>query len=154
MGTYTDRNFTTLVLDDTLLEFSEEGRGDYRTPFVAASCGSSGERTLDLRFTGYRTGRGILPIKGRPLPQAKDPYGEAETLELDFRDSLRMVELTLAYTVFPSSDTIIRRSTIRNASDVRIVIRALASSQLDIRETGMKVLTLENINLYKVRTFE
>ena len=142
MGTYTDRNFTTLVLDDTLLEFSEEGRGDYRTPFVAASCGSSGERTLDLRFTGYRTGRGILPIKGRPLPQAKDPYGEAETLELDFRDSLRMVELTLAYTVFPSSDTIIRRSTIRNASDVRIVIRALASSQLDIRETGMKVLTL------------
>ena len=27
MGTYTDRNFTTLVLDDAKLEFSEEGRG-------------------------------------------------------------------------------------------------------------------------------
>ena len=142
MGTYTDRKFTTLVLDDTLLEFSAEGRGDYRTPYIAVSCGDDGERTLDLRYRESRITEGTMPFRTLPMPQAKDPYGEAETLELIFEDSLRNTELTLVYTVFPSSDTITRRSIIRNTGSGRLTVRSLASAQLDFRETGMKALTL------------
>ena len=142
MGTYTDRNFTTLVLDDAKLEFSAEGRGDYRTPLVAVSRGKDGERTLDLKYAGNSIKEGTEPTKGIPMPQAKDPYNEAETLSLVFIDSLRHVELTLIYTVFPSSDTITRRSVIKNTSDERLVVRSLASAQLDFRETGMKAITL------------
>ena len=80
MGTYTDRNFTTLVLDDAMLEFSAEGRGDYRTPLVAVSLGDDGERTLDLRYTGNSITSGVKPFETLALPQAKDPYGEADTL--------------------------------------------------------------------------
>ena len=142
MGTYTDRNFKTLVLDDAMLEFSAEGRGDYRTPFVAVSLGKDGERTLDLRFKEKRTGNGTLPFSTLPQPQAKDPYAEAENLSLVFIDSLRKIELTLCYTVFPSTDTIVRRSMIKNLSGERCTIRTLASAQLDFRETGMKAITL------------
>lgn len=142
MGTYTDSNFKTLVLDDALLEFSTEGRGDYRTPFIAISYGKDGERTLDLKYAGNSITKGIKKINGRPMPQAKDPYNESETLDLVFIDALRHAELTLTYTVFPSTDTIIRRSSFRNNSDERIRIRGIASSQLDFRETGMKVITL------------
>ncbi len=141
MGTYTDRDFTTLVLDDAKLEFSAEGRGDYRTPLVAVSAGKDGERTLDLKYAGNSIDKGIMRIKGLPIPQAKDPYNEAETLSLTFIDTARHIELVLRYTVFPSTDTITRRSFLKNTSDERITIRALASSQLDFRETGMKAVT-------------
>ena len=142
MGTYTDRNFTTLVLDDAKLEFSEEGRGDYRTPLVAVSIGKDGERTLDLRYAGNKIEKGIVKMKGLPMPQAADPYNEAETLSLVFIDSLRHIELTLIYTVFPSTDTIVRRSMITNLSEERVAVRALSSAQLDFRETGIKAITL------------
>ncbi len=142
MGTYTDRTFTTLVLDDTLLEFSTEGRGDYKTPFAAISAGKDGERTLNLKYAGSEIAEGIRAIRGLPMPQAADPYNEAQTLSLVFLDSERHVELTLVYTVFPSSDTITRRGIIRNTGEDRLTIRALASAQLDFRETGMEAITL------------
>ncbi len=142
MGTYTDRDFTTLVLDDAKLEFSAEGRGDYRTPLIAVSIGKDGERTLDLKYAGNTVSKGTMKIKGLPLPQAKDPYNKAETLCLNFIDATRHVELILVYTVFPSTDTITRRSYIRNNSEDRVTVRAIASSQLDFRETGMSIITL------------
>ncbi len=142
MGTYTDRNFTTLVLDDAMLEFSAEGRGDYRTPLVAVSLGDDGERTLDLRYTGNSITSGIKPFETLALPQAKDPYGEADTLTLSFSDSMRKIDLELIYTVFPSTDTIVRRSVIRNRSGKSIRVRSAASAQLDFRLTGMEMITL------------
>ena len=142
MGTYTDRAFKTLVLDDAMLEFSAEGRGDYRTPSVAVSIGSDGERTLNLKFKEGKTGNGIKPFKGLSQPQAKNPYSEAENLELVFQDSLRKIELVLTYTVFPSTDTIVRRSTITNLSSSSVRVRTLSSAQLDFRETGIKAITL------------
>ena len=42
MGTYADSDFPTLVLDDSLLEFTSEGRGDYRVPLIAISLGNEG----------------------------------------------------------------------------------------------------------------
>ncbi len=140
MATYLSEEDDTLVLDDTLLEFSSEGKGDYRVPLVAISWGESGERTADFRFSGYRKNDGILMI-GSGLPQAKDKAGDAETLELIFDDDLRQIELRLIYTVFPSLDAITRRSIITAKGNKPIIVRSLLSSQLDFRTDNMSVTT-------------
>ena len=138
MATYISEEDPTTALDDTLLEFSSEGKGDYRTPLVSISWGKSGERTGDFRFSGYRKHNGILAKNDR-LPQAKDKTGDAETLELIFDDDLRAVELRLIYTVFPSLDAITRRSIITVKGKNPVTVRSLASSQLDFRVSDMKV---------------
>ena len=140
MATYLSEEDATLALDDALLEFSTEGKGDYKVPLAAISWGESGERTADFRFSGYRKNEGILMIGGG-LPQAKDKMGDAETLELIFDDDLRQVELKLIYTVFPSFDAITRRSVITAKGKESLTIRSLASSQLDFRTDGMSVTT-------------
>lgn len=142
MGTYADSDFPTLVLDDSLLEFTSEGRGDYRVPLVAISLGNEGERTLDLRYKSYKKEKGIRKITAGKLPQAKDAYQDAETVTLTFTDAVRMIDLELVYTVFPSLDTITRRSIILNRSKSRAVVRSLMSAQLDWREDGMKAINL------------
>ena len=142
MGTYTDHDFPTLVLDDSLLEFSSEGRGDYKVPLIAVSLGKEGERTLDLRYKGYTKENGIKRFAARKLPQAKDAHLDAETLTLTFTDAVRMIDLQLVYTIFPSLDTITRRSIVLNRSKERITIRSLMSAQLDWREDGMKAIML------------
>lgn len=142
MGTYTDRDHPTFVLDDSLLEMTTEGRGDYRIPLAAISAGNDGERTFNPVYARHRIASGTKPFSGRSLPQAKNAYGDAETLELDFEDRERKIGITLVYTVFPSLDTIVRRTVISNGSKEAVRVRALASAQLDFRGTGMKALTL------------
>ena len=140
MATYISEDDFSLALDDSLLEFSSEGKGDYRVPLIALSWGDKGERTADFRFSGYRKHDGILTM-GSGLPQAKDKAGEAETLELIFDDDLRQIELRLIYTVFPSLDAITRRSIVTAKGKNGLTIRALASAQLDFRTRDMAVTT-------------
>ncbi len=128
-------------LNDTLLEFSSEGKGDYRIPLIAASWGESGERTIDLRFREAKQGKGVK-LALTSLPIAKDRKDEAETLELVFDDRKSGMRMTLAYTVFPSLDTITRRTIVENRGVSRITLRAVASAQLDFRSSDMKVTSI------------
>ncbi len=142
MGTYTDPDFPSFVLDDAPLEMTTEGRGDYRIPLAAISLGEDGERTFNPLFLKHRISKGTKPFGGLRLPQAKDAFGDAETLELIFSDRERNITLGLVYTLFPALDVIVRRSVLTNASGKTLRVRSLASAQLDFRETGMKALTL------------
>ncbi len=137
MGTYADDEDENLVLSDTLLEFSTEGKGDYRTPLLAISSGDKGERTADFRYSGFMKHDGIDSLSG--LPQAKDSNSLAETLILVFDDERRGLSLTLTYTVFPKLDAIIRRSTIKVKGKDGCIVRSLLSAQLDFRSRGMKL---------------
>ncbi|MDY5930433.1 MAG: alpha-galactosidase [Candidatus Ornithospirochaeta sp.] len=139
MGTFLSEQDPDACLDDTLLEFTTEGKGDYRTPLAALSIGPDGRRLFDPRFTGYKTYRGIRRFSHSTLPQAVATEDEAETLEIAFLDKDEKVELTLYYTVFPRTDTISRRAVISNRSESSITARALGSLQLDIRERGMEL---------------
>ena len=114
-------------LNDTLLEFSSEGKGDYRIPLIAASWGESGERTIDLRFREAKQSKGVK-LALTSLPIAKDRKDEAETLELVFDDRRSGLRMTLAYTVFPSLDTITRRTIVENSGVSRITLRSVASA--------------------------
>ena len=132
---------SSIDLSDSPLEFSTEGKGDYRTPFIAASWGENGERTLDLRYRESRKSQGTKPALSS-LPIAKDREGDAETLELVFDDRKSGLRLTLVYTVFPSLDAITRRTIAENRGNCGITLRGIASSQLDFRASGMRATTL------------
>ena len=141
MSTISDRSYSEFSLDDTLLEFSTEGRGDYRTPAVALSWGEKGDRTLNLRYESFAIHPGILRFKGVKMPQAVAGTNEAETLEVTYRDKDRNIRLITYYTSFFSADTITRRSVIFNDSDSPLVLRSAASSQIDFRSDEVSVTT-------------
>ena len=128
----------TLVLDDTLLEASTEGKGDYKTPLVEIE--KDGRRECSLIFQEGRKYASTVPMSSG-LPQTKDRHEEAETLELVMKDDSLQLELDLIYTVFPSIDAIARRSVLINRSKTPVTVRALASAELDIRSAGASLIT-------------
>ena len=140
-STYVKEDDDAIDLTDSALEFTSEGKGDYKTPLIAASWGENEERTIDLRLRTASISQGTKGTSS-PLPLSKDRRNEAETLELSFDDIESGMRLTLVYTVFPSLDAITRRTIVENRGIDSITLRGVASAQLDIRESGMKALTL------------
>ncbi len=138
LSTISDRNEQT-SLDDTLLEISTEGRGDYRTPSIAVSYGEKGERTLSLSLRSYRIARGIVRFRTQSMPQALASEDEAETLEVTYKDDNSDIRVTTYYTVFAAADTITRRTVIANEGSEKITVRALASGTLDFRGTRFSI---------------
>ena len=141
MSTISDRSYSEFSLDDTLLEFSTEGRGDYRTPFIAVSWGEKGDRTLNLRYESFAIHPGIVRFKGTKMPQAVAGTNDAETLEVTYRDKERNIRMVTYYTSFYSTDTITRRSVVFNDSDSPLTIRSIASSQIDFRGKEVDITT-------------
>lgn len=142
-STYINKSYPTYTLDNTLLEFSSEGKGDYRTPFIAISYGKNGRRGTSFAFDGYEVHRGILRFKNPAFPQSFGPEEDTDTLEIVFKDKELNLSLILLYTAFNSADAITRRAILVNSSDEQVDIRALYSSQLDIRTDKIELTTLE-----------
>ncbi|MGN0777032.1 MAG: alpha-galactosidase [Candidatus Ventricola sp.] len=74
---------------------------------------AAGDDVLSLRYEGYR----ILPGK-KALPGLPSSYveadAEAQTLEIDLKDALTGVFVTLSYTVFAAYDVLARSMLVRN----------------------------------------
>lgn len=119
-------------------EASFEGGGDFRTPFIAIDESRGCACGMDLRYRHSETFSGIRRISSG-LPQAIGSEDEVHGLRLDFQDDLNDITLSLYYTVFPSSDTIVRRAVVKNASRRTITLRKIASMQLDLYESGYGV---------------
>ncbi|MBQ0071265.1 MAG: alpha-galactosidase, partial [Spirochaetales bacterium] len=143
MATIADRTYSQLSLDDTLLEFSTEGKGDYRIPLIALSYGPRGDRTLNLKYKAHKVYNGIRRFKGVKLPQAVATDNECDTLEVTFEDTVRRIRCVFFYTAFHRADTITRRTVIFNDSKESITLRSALSAQFDIRETGFTATTLQ-----------
>lgn len=142
-STYANRKYPSYSLDDTLLEFSTEGKGDYRTPFIAISYGDRGIRTLNLTYSSYKIHKGIKRLSTLIMPQAIATDQEADTLEICYKDKEQGIALILFYTAFDHADTITRRAVAVNESKEEVVIRSLFSSQLDIRAEEVELITLQ-----------
>lgn len=142
-STYANRAYKSYTLDDTLLEFSTEGKGDYRTPSIAISYGDKGTRTLDLKFDSYNVHKGIKRFTTLTQPQAIATEMEANTLEVRYKDKNLNVYLYQFYTVFEDDDVISRRSVFVNESNESVTIRSLSSSQVDIRTDEVEVISLQ-----------
>lgn len=144
MSTIANREEKEVSLNDTLLEFSTEGKGDYKTPMVSISYGDEKERTLDLEFIGYAIHKGIKRFSSSlVLPQATGSALDADTLEIVYKDKTRNIKLINYYTTFNKADAIIRRSVIVNESSQDVAVRSLYSAQLDLRTENAECITFQ-----------
>ncbi len=135
-----ERDFS---LNESMLEFSTEGKGDYKVPSFIIFHGEEGERTINFTYTGYDTKPGFLRMEEGSLPQAICPETECDTLSVYYEDKRAKIKLTQVYTTFNSTDTITRRNIITNLGKGLISIDKIASMQFDIRETGFDIYTLQ-----------
>lgn len=135
MYSATDNNY---CLDVLPLEWSGEGRGDYRSPPIEARM-PDGSYTTDFRYVSHSLSSGSVTMTGG-LPTALS--GDM-TLSVLLRDEPTGAELTLIYTVFHSSDVISRRVVLKNTSDEPLTIHKLMSMSMDLAEGELIMTTLE-----------
>lgn len=148
---YSEKN-PLLFLETACLEVSTLGKGDYRSPSVVIEYSSqsleepakhiasekdtsksaiTGMQTLDFVYNAHRI------IKGKPnyLEHFAQSYAkdeEATTIEIQLKDTVLPIFLQLNYTVFPNCDTIARSATVTNKTNANILIKNIASLQLDL----------------------
>ena len=141
MSTLAESAYQEFSLNDTLLEFTTEGKGDYRTPLAALSLGEKGERTFYPVYTSHQITPGISRFRGPKLPQAVASEEESSTLSVTYTDKERKIRLITFYTAFYKADVITRRSVIVNDSPSTLTLRSLLSSSIDLRTRGVTVTT-------------
>ena len=112
-----------------LLEYSDSGTGDYRSPSFRATA-----RLSDITPVEYSSHRIFL---GKPedsdgvSPRVRcESVHDCASVVVTLRDRVTGLEVDLMYTVFPDLDVVVRRSELRNthASADLIVDKAMAST--------------------------
>jgi len=103
--------------DDKALEWSGNGRGDYRESPLEIGV------STDLRFAGVCVGKPAPMACGMPMA-----HGASETLELTLRQE--GLDLTLIYTPYETALT--RRAVLKNTGTEPITLNKLMSFQMDI----------------------
>lgn len=127
------------VLDNIPLQWSGNGRGDYR--YCPAEIRMpDGSFTHDFIYKNHRIEKGACAAES--LPCALDGKGDAETLIIETEDK-NDVHLDLYYTVFPSFDLIARRAVITNNNEKPLELRRLMSMMIDLPDRGYDMLTLD-----------
>lgn len=122
-------------LDSMALEWSGEGRGDYRVPPFEVSM--NGGSTSDFRYVSHRIAEGSIAMDGG-LPTA---LGAAASLEILLLDQEGGGEMRLVYSVYPGEDVITRRTVLRNICDTPLTLRKLMSLCVDIAEKDLYMMT-------------
>lgn len=124
-------------LDSMCLEWSDNGRGDYRqspTEFVMPD----GSFVTDFIYDSHKVLQGSVPMD--TLPSA---YGGDQTLMITLKDQCFPVYIDLYYSVFEQTDVITRRAVIRSESESRINIRRIMSMTLDLPDESFRMHTLD-----------
>ena len=127
-------------LDHMALEWSGNGRGDYRFSPMEAKM-PDGSFVQDFVYTGHEIRRGCVEMD--TLPGAYGEEAECGTLVLHLKDTSLEVYLDLYYTVFYETDVIARRAVIRNGEKKDLSLRRMASCMLDIPDRNFQLLTLD-----------
>lgn len=125
-----------IFLDNTRLECSSCGRGDYRES-MAIIADPSGNVVNEFTFDGYEICDDYRP-EGLP-----DVDGIESVLAVRMADKAKNVVLTLRYVTLKDSDVILRNVTVaNNEENVMKVLRAM-SLQLDLTDDGYRLQTLD-----------
>jgi len=130
IGTSYSEDNQTLFLENLCMEYSTQGKGDYRQPMLAISY-ENGKRTLDFAYKGYEVFQG-KPMMEDGGAQAYGSEDNCSTLRVDLVDKVLSIDVSLYYTTFDACDVILRKTVITNNTDDPIALRAVASLQLDL----------------------
>ncbi|NLJ89760.1 MAG: alpha-galactosidase, partial [Clostridiales bacterium] len=123
--------------DSRCLEWSDNGRGDFRTSPTEIIM-PDGSFVTDFVYDNHKLYDGCIPIE--TLPSA---YGGDKTLRVTLKDKVYEVYIDLYYTVFWKTDVITRRAVVRSEESDLITIRRIMSMLVDIPDEGFKMYTLD-----------
>lgn len=121
-----DKSDELYCLDNMCLEWSDNGRGDYRMSPTELKM-PDGTLISDFVYQSHSIEEGSVPIT--TLPSA---YDGNQTLILQLKDTTCDVILSLYYTVYEKADVITRRGVLRNLSDAPLTIRRFMSMMVDL----------------------
>lgn len=128
-------------LETTCLETSTPGKGDYRTPAIVAEY-DNGLTTMDFIYKAHRVTPG-KPVFPNCPAQSYANKDEATTVEIQMVERKLPIVLQLNYTVFHSCDTIVRSAIITNGTKGKVILRDMASLQLDLPDSNWDVVTFD-----------
>ncbi|HHY64490.1 MAG TPA: alpha-galactosidase, partial [Clostridiaceae bacterium] len=124
-------------LDIMCLEWSDNGRGDYRQS-PSELMMPDGTFVSDFIYHSHRIVDGSVPMNTLP-----SSYGGDQTLEITLKDTTSEIYLVLYYTVYEKADCITRRAVLKNESDSPLVIRRLMSMMVDLPDEKFRMYTLD-----------
>ncbi len=126
-----------LSLDNVLLEYSENGKGDFRHSPIELIM-PDGTYVSDFVYHSHEISNAAYSSKS--LPTA---YGKAKTLTVILKDKkYANLQLRLSYSVFEESDVIVRNTVIVNNTAHPIHIKKLMSFSLDLPSSYYDIVTL------------
>ena len=127
------KDFPYLTLNNLCMEFSTEGKGDYREPMLVAVT-EKGIRTSDFIFDSYEITKGKEPLKTLPSSYDASPKNDGvECLTIVLREKYQKLRLKLNYYVFSASDVITRTASLLNEGENKVFIEQFMSAQLDMQ---------------------
>ncbi|MCH4239273.1 MAG: alpha-galactosidase [Oscillospiraceae bacterium] len=127
------------LLDHVPLSYSGAGMADLR-PAALSVQWEDGDNIADLRYQSHRVVNGKPELAGMPhIYTEKD--SEAKTLILTLTDE-KGLEADLYYTIFEDCDAIIRRTVLRNTSDMGMSIMRVMSASTELPDSRMDFLHL------------
>lgn len=131
-----------VFLDTACLETSTPGKGDFRTPAVQVEY-SNGMTTLDFVYRSHKFIEGKPKFPGLIAQSYAKKASEATTLQVFLVDKNLPLLLTLNYTMFTECDVLVRSCILTNGMKENIVIRNLASLQLDLPDADWNVVSFD-----------
>lgn len=134
---YYSQDDLTYSLENRCLEWSDNGRGDFRTS-PSEIIMPDGSFVTDFVYDSHEVFNGCVPME--TLPTA---YGGDKTLKISLKDKVFQVYIDLYYSVFWKTDVIIRRAVVRSEEEDIITLRRIMSMLVDIPDEGFKMYTLD-----------
>ena len=138
LGACVDYNSSSfLSLDNVLLEYSENGKGDYRHSPIEVVM-PDGTYVSDFVYSSHEISD--RAYRSKSLPTA---YGKAKCLIITLADKKYPdVLLKLSYTVFEDCDVIVRNTVLVNNCEQQVVVNKLMSFSLDLPSSYFDIVTL------------
>lgn len=124
-------------LDNLCLEWSDNGRGDYRQSPTEIKMPDT-SFVSDFGFESYSVTDGNIPMEHMP-----SSYGGNETLMIVLKDTSCDCALHLYFSVYAQSDVITRRAVLVNNSEKPLTIRRMMSMMVDLPDENFRMVTLD-----------
>ena len=146
--TYLDRAFSanpdasdrTFSLDTLPQEYPQYGNTDFRTPAYQIQA-ENGTTVTDLRYHTHRIFQGKPELEGLPATYIEKEE-EAQTLEIELRDSLLGLKIILSYTVFEQFHALTRSVRLINEGNHSLSILRALSMNVDFQNSNYEFLHL------------
>ncbi len=138
-----DAKFDNYIFGSTgtfQMEYPCFGSGDMREPAFHALY-EDGSRITRLEYTDYKIFKGKPALKGLPATYGED----AESLEIELRDSLTGLSVYLLYSVFAEKNAITRSVRVENKGEKNIKLLRVDSASVDFYDCDMELMHLHGL---------